>query len=287
MGIAFGWAIFMVRSCSRSSSMLKYSKEAIPVHGHVLQSKVDLHEGGIPSYRALIDYVYEYKGSTFQVRKAFDTEQLLELGFSNVELLVLPAEPTSGILVKRWETEYELEQKEEVSRRRWLYITLALGGIFVLLSSAGATLAVLQLPQENQIMGWICLASAIVLLGPLSFFFYRYTTRCYNATKQSVEDGMIIRGNAASVAQLQLPLDPCDALGGCGALDAPTPSAAPWQANRASRKQWVEQATAASRYYFVCMPQRVDSMMSDISAVSSLSMKSIKEDDIKTVGMLL
>ena len=98
---------------------------------------------------------------------------------------------------------------------------------------------------------------------------------------------MVIRGNAASVAPLQLPLDPCDAFGGGGGLDAPTSSAAPWQANRASRKQWVEQASAASRYYFVCMPQRVDSMLSDTSTVSSLSMKSIKDDDSKAVGILI
>lgn len=284
MGIAFGWAIFIVRSFSKSS-MIRYATQGIHVNGHVLESSVDVEGGritGIPSYRALVDYVYEFQGNTFQVRKAFETDKLLENGFSNVELLVLPEEPTSGILVKRWETEYQLEQQEEVSRRQMMYVALALGAVFVVLSIGGAVLAVLRLAEEDQTTGWICLGTAIVLLGPLAFLLYRYAKRCLIATRQSVEDGMILSGNVASLTpNLKsgvgkcLAIDPCDALDG---LETTTTCGHPTVLTKnftKPRKRLDDESLVEPQFYFVCMPSRVDSMSA--STMSSLSVKDSEE----------
>jgi hypothetical protein len=57
---------------------------------------------GIPTYHALIDYIItvrrEAEQARIQVRKSFQTQHLLQQGFANVELLVLPEEPTSSVL---------------------------------------------------------------------------------------------------------------------------------------------------------------------------------------------
>ena len=282
MGIAFGWTIFMVRPLFHKMSMVRYATEGIPIKGHVLEAKVDMAGGdtpGIPAYHAVIDYIYDQDGNTLQIRKAFTTDQLLEQGFANVELLVLPDQPTSGILQKDWETKYARDQEEELAQTRMQRITLGLGGIFCILSIAGAVHAVRRLPEQLQLVGWIYLAGALLLLGPVAFYVYGYSQRCYVAAEQSIHKGMILRGaspyatgynvGAACIA------DPCHAMSG---LDAPCRHSNRQDDIISSGTPQIKprKLTKAEQFYFVCMPRSRDEDDDEgsVSTVSSIFMKS-------------
>lgn len=270
MGIAFGWAIFMVRPLF-NTSMARYETDGISVQGNVLDSKVDMTGGdtpGIPAYHAMIDYIYEYEGKTFQVRKAFTTDQLLETGFANVGLLVLPNEPRSGILLKDWTVKYQQEQEEASAQSRMLYITLILGGVFVSLSIAGAVLAVQRLPDEAKRNGWICLTSALILLGPTAFVMYMLSQRCALTTRESIKEGRILQGsNFASTTKAgACDVDPWGALTGIGEL-AP---------RGGSNVDQPRRGTHSEKFYFVCMPTTYEKGDNgSVSTVSSISMRSI------------
>ena len=248
MGIAFGWTIFTIRPLFQIS-MSHYAKDAILVQGHVLESKVDMSgwdTPGIPAYHAIIDYIYEHDGNTFQVRKSFTTEKLLEEGFANVWLLVLPFEPTSGILQDDWEARYKREQEEAATYTRMFCVTLALGGLFIALSIVGAIHAVRKLPEEAKQTGWISLTLALVLLGPATLVIFKMSKRCVFATQQSVQEGKIIRGAdfVHSLKSVDCDADPCATLSG---LNAPaTDSAVDNCRARTLSKQ--------KGFYFVCMP---------------------------------
>jgi hypothetical protein len=270
MGIAFGWAIFMVRPLFHTS-MARYETDGISVQGNVLDSKIDMTGGdtpGIPAYHAMIDYIYEYEGKTFQVRKAFTTDQLLEKGFANVGLLVLPNEPTSGILLNDWTLKYQQEQEEAWVQSRMLYITLLLGGIFVSLSIAGAVIAVQRLPDEAKRTGWICLTAALILLGPAAFAMYMLSQRCTLTTRESIKEGRILQGsNFISTLKVgTCAVDPWGALAGMG--ESATP--------RGSNDDQPKRRTHAEKFYFVCMPTTYEKGDNgSVSTVSSISMRSI------------
>jgi len=72
---------------------------------------------GIPTYHALIDYIItvrrEAEQARIQVRKSFQTQHLLQQGFANVELLVLPEEPTSSVLKEDWQREVAAQEQAE------------------------------------------------------------------------------------------------------------------------------------------------------------------------------
>lgn len=72
---------------------------------------------GIPTYHALIDYIItvrrEADAARIQVRKSFQTQHLLQQGFANVELLVLPEEPTSSVLKEDWQREVAAQEQAE------------------------------------------------------------------------------------------------------------------------------------------------------------------------------
>ena len=53
-------------------------------------------------------------------------------------------------------------------------ITLGLSEVFCILSIAGAVHAVQQLMEQLQLVGWICLAGALLLFGPVAFYVYGY-----------------------------------------------------------------------------------------------------------------
>lgn len=278
MGIAFGWTIFTIRPLFQTS-MSHYAKDAIPVQGHVLESKVDMSGGdtpGIPAYHAIIDYIYEHEGNTFQVRKAFTTDQLLEKGFANVWLVVLPYEPTSGMLQDDWEAKYKREQEEALAHSRIFCITLALGGIFVALSVAGAIHAVRKLPDENKQVGWICLTLAMALLGPAALVVYRVTKRCVFVTQQSIQEGKIIRGAnfVHSLKPADCDTDPCNTMSG---LSAPATNS---DVDRCKSRKLSKQ----EGFYFVCMPSYDKGENVSLSTVSSISMRSLGDVGLNAYG---
>ena len=268
MGIAFGWTIFTIRPLCQTS-MSQYARDAMLVQGHVLESKVDMtgwDTPGIPAYNAIIDYMYEHEGNTFQVRKSFTTDTLLEKGFANVALLVLPYEPTSGMLQDDWEAKHKREQEEATAHARMFCVTLTLGGVFIALSVAGAIHAVRKLPDETKHLGWICLTLALVLLGPATMVIYRVSKRCVSATQQSIQEGEIIRGAdfVHSMKSVHCHAAPCETLIG---LSAPaTDSDVEECKSRGLSKQ--------EGFYFVCMPSHDNGEHASISTVSSISMKS-------------
>jgi hypothetical protein len=77
----------------------------------------DQDGSGVPQYFAIIDYFITVRSkaeaSRIQVRKAFQTQNLLQQGFANVELLVLPEEPTSSVLKEDWEREVAAQEQTE------------------------------------------------------------------------------------------------------------------------------------------------------------------------------
>ena len=193
LACALGWTMWMVANHVRPVTE-RYSTEGIVVYGNVLQTNVVEQYSGIPTYHAVIDYVLEDEDST-QVRKELKTDVLLEEGFANVELLVLPTDPTSGILKKDWEREYETFRETERSRKNSRKGSFALGAVLVTLSIIGAIKAVQRLPVEMSIWGWVCLVSGVALLWPVAVLLYTHGSAFARMASQSKQEGgVIIRG---------------------------------------------------------------------------------------------
>lgn len=68
---------------------------------------------GFPTYTAVIDYMIESEQTheSIQIRKHFETQQFLEQGFANVELLVLPEEPKHSILKEDFDQKIQEERR--------------------------------------------------------------------------------------------------------------------------------------------------------------------------------
>lgn len=172
----------------------RYSTEGIVVYGNVLQTHVSEQYSGIPTYHAVIDYVLEDEDTT-QVRKELQTDVLLEEGFANVEVLVLPKDPTSGILKKDWERQYEELLESERSRKNSRIWSLVLGAILVTLSIIGAIKAVERLPVEMSIWGWVSIVAGVALLWPVAVLLYANGSAVARMASQSKQEGgVIIRG---------------------------------------------------------------------------------------------
>ena len=140
--MALGWTVWLLSSFIKTD-FSKYQHESVLVRGHVLQVSVedDSLGTGIPTYKAIIDYMVPpthadldqyYNAASasahavgpeqlaecgnIQIRKQFETSHLLTEGFANVELLVLPHEPTYSVLKDEWEKEYALHQHQQQQR---------------------------------------------------------------------------------------------------------------------------------------------------------------------------
>lgn len=189
---ALGWTLWMVASHVRPI-IERYSSEGIVVYGNVLQTRVS-EEYAIPTFHAVIDYVLPDEDAT-QVRKELQSQVLLQAGFANVEVLVLPTDPTSGMLKKDWERQYEEYLEAEQSRQQARIWSLVLGAILVILSIIGAIAAVLRLPVEVSIWGWVSIVAGAALLWPVAVLLYANGTAFARLVTQTKEEGgIIIRG---------------------------------------------------------------------------------------------
>jgi hypothetical protein len=282
MGIAFGWVIFVIRSFY-IPTMAKYATEGIRVKGHVLESRVDYHDSAsILSYRVLVDYILRLpSGNTVQVRKAFATEAPVEQGFSNISLIVLPSDPTSGLLVDQWEREYDREKRECLSPKRVKMATLTIAGAFVGLATLQAYNALLRLPSSQLVWGYILLGTCVTLLVPAAIYFYKLATKCW-MFRQSVDEGMIL-------FKKDYKDDDCNPIS-CGAVACIpgegeddgsfgqlSPATTPRHSNRRrgqddESQQPQQQQQRDTDFYFVCMPMAKKDNRS-FSTVSSLSVE--------------
>ena len=188
----------------------RYSTEGIVVYGNVLQTHVSEQYSGIPTYHAVIDYVLEDEDTT-QVRKELQTDVLLEEGFANVELLVLPTDPTSGILKKDWEREYEKLMESERSRKNARRGSFVLGAVLVTITIIGAIRAVQRLPVGMSIWGWVSLVSGVALLWPVGVLLYTHGSAFARMASQSKQEGgVIIRGKQPRIMSFPFfSLKPC------------------------------------------------------------------------------
>lgn len=114
---ALGWSVWFLSSFLNTDLMRFAESESVLVHGNVREVSIeeDSLGTGIPTYHALIDYIIKRQtdAARIQVRKSFQTQHLLQQGFANVELLVLPEEPTSSVLKEDWQREVAAQEQAE------------------------------------------------------------------------------------------------------------------------------------------------------------------------------
>lgn len=215
---SLGWTVWMVAAHIRPQ-VEQYATDATVVYGNVLHTSVIVGDGAIPMYRAVIDYVLHDVQET-QVRKEFTTDEMLQEGFANVEILVLPTDPTSGVLKKDWEVEYQQFLKHNATRKKARMLSLVLGAILVTISLAGAAMTVRRLPVEKITWGWVSIVIGVALLWPMAILLYANGNELSNlATQSRQQKGVVIRGEQPP---LQFSLNPCVSVDGSEGISITT-----------------------------------------------------------------
>lgn len=207
LAMALGWTVWMLSSFLKSD-LSKYQSGSVVVRGHVLKVSVegDSLGMGIPTYKATIDYIVpdlkskdedEEEEAKIQIRKQFETQQQLEEGFANVELLVLPHEPTYSVLREDWEKEWEYQVEDyEWWRTAWFRrLTMAVTGFLVLASVGGAVHVVIRLDPTRRAWGWALICIGVPLLLPTALTIHKCMQVLQKVlTYQSESAGVVIRG---------------------------------------------------------------------------------------------
>lgn len=205
LACSLGWTVWMVAAHIRPQ-VEQYATEATVVYGNVLQTSVFIGEG-IPMYRSVVDYVLADVEETL-VRKEFTTDDHLEEGFANVEILVLPTDPTSGVLKRDWEREYTELLHTHETRKRGRTLSLVLGALLVTVSLAGAIISVMRLPLELTTWGWVSIVAGVALLWPVAILLWINGSVITNfATTSKEEKGVVIRGEQPPPFKFRL--NPC------------------------------------------------------------------------------
>lgn len=201
------------------------------VKGHVRQvTRADNDSMGynIPTYTAVIDYMIESEKTheNLQIRKHFETQHALEQGFANVELLVLPDEPTHSVLKEDYEQhvkqekqmhmlEQEREKRKRISsfdededddplgdvleggycNRKCKRMTVVLAAFLVLASIAGTLQVVLLMDKEERWQGWLSFSFGVVLLVPVALVIHRCTKSARRWNESSEKQGYIVHSS--------------------------------------------------------------------------------------------
>ena len=133
--------------------------------------------------------------SPIRVTKRFDTQQLVRKGIRNIDVVVIPGDPTSGILKstleqqmsptnnaddyteetssdKRSSFERKLSKSSRNSKRKSNELSAALGVVLALISTMGAVHAALQLPYAMRVWGWIMLILSLTFMWPIATYTY-------------------------------------------------------------------------------------------------------------------
>mmetsp|Transcript_10223 Transcript_10223/g.12911 ORF Transcript_10223/g.12911 Transcript_10223/m.12911 type:complete len:333 (-) Transcript_10223:114-1112(-) len=131
------------------------------------------------------------KPSPVRVKKRFETNELLTRGTKNVEIIVLPGNPGSGIL----KTEFELEEDyllhgtvsaemddtdrvndglNEATRGQMGDATAGIiGVVLAAVSVIGAVHGALTLPYQARAFGWILVIISLSLMWPIAMLTYK------------------------------------------------------------------------------------------------------------------
>lgn len=211
LAMALGWTVWMLSSLVRSD-LARYQKDSILVRGHVLQVSVeeDAMGSGLPTYRAVIDYMVDSPdagANKIQVRKYFETQHLLEQGFANVEILVIPQEPTSSVLKEVYQQqveEHKEDEQEALIRPTFCKrISMTFSCVLVLLSLGACVQVVVRLDPLERWKGWVILCTGVTLLLPAGLFVHRALQVIHRTMElQSENAGIILRGASNTVQNL-------------------------------------------------------------------------------------
>ena len=163
------------------SSIEAYLRDGILVPGNVLDAQ-QMQPGydNIPVYKAIIDYKVQDpdSGQILQIRKTVETSNLLQVGFANIQMLVLPQDPHSGVPQEEFrEMEREARKSIEKTPSTGKYVSLFVGALLVVASVLGALHAAKSLPEEQQGLGWCVAGVGILLLWPLATGVYTMWNR--------------------------------------------------------------------------------------------------------------
>ena len=133
--------------------------------------------------------------SPIRVTKRFDTQHLVRKGLRNIDVVVIPGDPTSGILKstldqqisptnnaddyteetgsdKRSSFERNLSKSSRKATRKSNELSAALGVVLALISTMGAVHAALQLPYAMRVWGWIILILSLTFMWPIATYTY-------------------------------------------------------------------------------------------------------------------
>jgi len=205
-----------------------------------------------------------------QIRKEFETQQSLEQGFANVELLVLPEEPTHSVLKDDWQKEMQ-EQSEESTcfweKHIYKRLSIAFAGILVLASVAGGILAVNRLDPVLRQWGWMSVCIGVALLLPAALLIHRGLT-CFQKSLERT-NGIIIEG-AEQVMKMG-PFQNCEDYDilDARACDQEALSVIPISPRRVLNDVTVEETAGC---YFIRMPPAQQLKCRENSSISSISM---------------
>ena len=206
------------------------------VRGHVRQvarADNDSFGMGIPTYTAVIDYMVESEKSheTIQIRKQFETQHALEQGFSNVELLVLPDEPTHSILRDDFEQqvqqekqvqqlEQEREKRKHISSfdsasvkddgplgevleggycdKKCKRMTVVFAATLVLASLAGTLQVVCLMDERERWKGWLSFWFGLAIITPIALLIHRCLKLAQRWNESSEKHGYIVQSTNGS-----------------------------------------------------------------------------------------
>jgi hypothetical protein len=160
-----------------------------------------------------------YSDSTHRIhiRKQFESEQPLEEGFANVELLVLPQEPTVSVIRDDYEKELQEDQQQYLDgdffcwkatkcKKLSMFLSLSL----ILGSIAGAIHVVEHLEPARQIWGWVTVCVGVPLLLPGALF----VNWCLQAFQDALDFGSEKQGIIIDDQTAQGPYSPS-----CGGIN--------------------------------------------------------------------
>jgi hypothetical protein len=203
LGMALTWTVWMLSNIIKSAdSKERYQKDSVLVRGHVLHvsmGEMDSLGTGIPTYVAVIDYMLEKDHDSIQIRKHFATQKRLEEGFANVEILVLPEEPTNSVIREDWEKEMEDELSEtDISlwNRAWCKRAVILLAAILIMTSVGSAVSkVTRLDPTLRHWGWISVCVGVGLMLPSALVVHRALAAFQRSLDyQSERAGIVIRG---------------------------------------------------------------------------------------------